>query len=106
MGNAILTVRGGLLAAAVLAAAGCSTPAPRYPTGELLRFDAQVTRVDLEGGFWGLVTEDGTRYDPTGLPRRFHLEGMRVHVIAKPLRGATTRMWGQPIRLVTIRAAE
>ena len=104
--QAIRAARGGLLALLVLTAIGCSTPAPRYPGGDLLRFDATVTRVEIEGGFWGLVTGDGTRYDPRGLPHRFQRDGVAVHVVAEPMAVATTGMWGESIRIVSIRQAD
>jgi len=96
------------LAAVVVAmlVIGCSTPAPRHPGADLLRIDAQVTWVDLEGGFWGLVAEDGTRYDPPAIPRRFQRDGLPVHVVAKPVDGLTARMWGQPVRVLRIGSAE
>lgn len=99
-------VSGALLAFSVLALWGCAHPPPPEPGRDHLRFDAEVVRVEVEGGFWGLVAEDGTRYDPAGLPRRFHVEGLAVQVIAKPLGGVTTRMWGEPIRILVIQPRE
>jgi len=62
-----------------------------------------IRRVDLEGGFWGLFSDDGQRYDPTGsLPRAAQQEGVRVRVIAaKRTDIATFRMWGTVIDVVS-----
>lgn len=62
-----------------------------------------VQYVDLEGGFYGLVADDGTRYDPSGLPDEFQEDGLRVEFQAEPREGVvTTRMWGQIVRLIEI----
>lgn len=55
-----------------------------------------IRRVELEGGFWGLFSDDGERYDPTGsLPPVLQKEGIRVRVVAARRAGvATFRMWG------------
>ena len=62
-----------------------------------------IRRVDLEGGFWGLLSDDGQRYDPTGsLPRAAQQEGARVRVVASKRNGvATFRMWGTMIDVVS-----
>jgi hypothetical protein len=62
-----------------------------------------IRRVDLEGGFWGLFSDDGQRYDPTGsLPRAAQQEGARVRVIAAKRTGVSTfRMWGTVIDVVS-----
>lgn len=62
-----------------------------------------VQYVDLEGGFYGLVADDGTRYDPSGLPEEFEEDGLRVEFRVEPREGVlTTRMWGQVVDLKEI----
>jgi hypothetical protein len=62
-----------------------------------------IRRVDLEGGFWGLFSDDGRRYDPTGsLPHATQREGARVKVVVSKRNGvATFRMWGTAIDIVS-----
>ncbi len=58
---------------------------------------------DLEGGFYGLVTDDGTRYLPLNLPDEFAQDSLSV-----AFRGivrtdvATIQQWGTPLDLTEI----
>ena len=59
----------------------------------------------LEGGFWGIVGDDGTRYDPMDLPPKFQKDGLRVRFDAVPETDMmSTRMWGTMITLIHIEA--
>ena len=62
-----------------------------------------IHRVDLEGGFWGLFSDDGRKYDPSGsLPRAALQEGVRVRVIATKRTGVSSiQMWGTMIDVVS-----
>lgn len=83
--------RGSLLAAAVLLTACGSAspePGPTAPTlplgaGQVLRTDATVRFLDLEGGCWMIVTDDGRRYEPISLAAQFKTSGQRVHVVLR-----------------------
>ncbi len=89
---------------------GLSASCAQYPSAagssvpDQVRFDGRVVRVELEGGFWGLIADDGSRYDPRSLPARFQEHGMRVRVAVQPLDLASVHMWGTPVRIVTIEA--
>ncbi|MEX2400540.1 MAG: hypothetical protein WD423_07185 [Rhodothermales bacterium] len=62
-----------------------------------------VQYVDVEGGFYGLVADDGSKYDPSGLPDDFQEDGLRVAFTAEPRENVlTSRMWGQVVRLIEI----
>jgi len=70
---------------------------------ETVTFVGIATYVDLEGGFWGFVADDGTRYLPVNLPRDAALhEGQRVVVTAVLADVATIQMWGTPIRVISL----
>lgn len=76
---------------------GASKDAP------LLHKEATVVLVPLEGGFYGLVTDDGRHYDPTNLPATMRRTGLKVHFTARLLPSAAgTHMWGQRIELIDI----
>ena len=63
----------------------------------------RVVHVDLEGGFWGIVGDDGTQYDVVDLPREFRKQGLKVRFTAKARSGGVSfHMWGVIIELVTI----
>ena len=57
--------------------------------------------VDLEGGFYGLVAEDGTNYNPLNLGDAFKEESLRVRFrgVLRP-DVMTTRMWGRNLEIL------
>jgi hypothetical protein len=62
-----------------------------------------VRYIDLEGGFYGLIADDSTRYLPDSLDASFRQDGLRVRFRARVREDAvTTQMWGQPIDLLNI----
>ncbi len=95
----------------LLTSAGCGA-APREPDGPAtdgvreavsLEFTGRVTFVPLEGGFFGILADDGRRFDPVDLPPRWKRDGARVRVIALPLTGTVGfHMWGTPIQVLEI----
>lgn len=92
---------------ALLAAAGCAAQAGDASPDSSLQFRGEIVHLNLEGGFWGIVAEDGRRYDPGRLPREFQRAGLKVRVTAKvtPAR-VSFRMWGTPIDIIQIERAE
>lgn len=63
-----------------------------------------VVYLDFEGGFYGIVDDDGTKYRPVeGLPDEVQQDGLRVEAHAEAVRGAGFAMWGRPIRLLDVR---
>lgn len=63
-----------------------------------------IKHIDLEGGFYGIVAENGECYDPINLPSRFKKDGLRVWFKGK-VRGelGSFHMWGTVIELITIK---
>jgi inhibitor of cysteine peptidase len=58
---------------------------------------------DLEGGFWGIVADDGKRYDPLNLDKEFQVAGLKVRFEAKPRRDVVGfHMWGVAVELIRI----
>jgi hypothetical protein len=65
---------------------------------ETLHITGTVVFVPLEGGFLGLIDEEGHQYDPVNLPEEFHEDGLPVEVKASVLLGTVSfRQWGQAI---------
>jgi hypothetical protein len=64
-----------------------------------------VRIVPLEGGFFGIVSDDGHNYYPINLPDKYKVQGQRVRFVAK-LRGdvITIHQWGTPIEIIEIEA--
>ena len=62
-----------------------------------------VKYVDLEGGFYGIVGDDGTYYDPINLEKEFKLDGLRIYYKAKIYEDVfNAHMWGTPIEIIEI----
>ena len=57
---------------------------------------------DLEGGFYGIIADNGSQYLPTCLNDTFRVDGQRVNFSAYPASVSTVSMWGTPVRLITI----
>ena len=69
------------------------------PAQQTIEITGTVTYVDLEGGFYGIVADDGTRYLPLDLPEAFAQDGLAVtaEVIVKE-DVATIQQWAHPSR--------
>lgn len=88
---------------------GCCTASgspvtPSTAQGEnLLRFAGQIVYVPLEGGFFGLVSDDGRRFDPVNLPARFRQDGLRIKVTGRlAAAGVGFHMWGSRLEIIAI----
>ena len=66
-----------------------------------------VRFIDLEGGFYGIIGDDGKKYDPVNLSQEFQVDGLPVRFKAKVRDDvASIRMWGTPVEIVTIEKLE
>jgi len=75
---------------------------PALRISNLTTFTGTVEYIDLEGGFYGIVTHD-TNYDPLNLPVDFQVEGLRVFVLAKITEDQVSfHMWGTLIEVLYI----
>ncbi len=99
----------GWLTLAVLLAASCSTKPPAEEEAppvessekDLISGVGMILFQDLEGGFYGLVADDGATYDPLNLDDAFKHDSLRVRFQARRRTGVmTTRMWGQPVEIL------
>ena len=58
---------------------------------------------DFEGGFYGIVSDDGEHYDPINLPSEFEEDGLRVGFKLKTLENQSSiHMWGTVVRIINI----
>ena len=68
-----------------------------------ISFNGQVTWLDIEGGFYGIITPDGSKYLPVNLPDGYKVDGVTVDVTGIiPDDVMTIQMWGKPIRIQSI----
>ena len=89
-----------------LALAGCSKHGPKPSDPNVIEASGVVQHQDLEGGFYGIVADDGTKYDPGALPAAFQRDGLRVRFTARRTHAMTTRMWGQTVEIASIEAVK
>ena len=63
-----------------------------------------VKFIYLEGGFYGIIGDNGKRYYPTNLNQEFEVDGLRVRFEAK-IRDDVVgiHMWGTPIKILKIK---
>ncbi|WP_105264379.1 hypothetical protein [Pseudoalteromonas sp. T1lg76] len=65
--------------------------------------DAEVCYIELEGGFFGLLTNDGKRLLPLNLPKAFCKPGAKVKLRGHEQREIMTiQQWGTPFHLTQI----
>ena len=58
---------------------------------------------DFEGGFYGIVGDDGENYDPINFPSDIEEDGLRVKYTLKILENQTSiHMWGIIVEIIKI----
>ena len=63
-----------------------------------------VEYIGIEGGFYGIITDEGERYDPTNLAAEFQFDGLRVQFIVQLRRySGSIHMWGMIVKVLYIR---
>ena len=89
IGTAVLLLAVGL--------SGCVDEGIIVGTGE-------IQYIDLEGGFYGIVSDNGEHYDPINLPSEFEEDGLRVGFKLKILENQSSiHMWGTVVEILEIK---
>ena len=93
----VFTLLSAVIACGCMAAGGEDDPADR------VLGNGTITYVDLEGGFYGIIAEDGMNYLPSNLPEEYRIDGLRVRfVVDITNETATIQQWGTPVEIRTI----
>jgi hypothetical protein len=71
-----------------------------------INFKGTVRYITVEGGFWGIVTEDGRQYEPTNLSNEYKQEGLPVQVTAVVKDSFNTHMWGTIVEISNVTKIE
>jgi hypothetical protein len=54
-----------------------------------------VRYIKLEGGFWGIITDNGQKILPKNLPKEYRKDGLRLSFEAREIKGMMTiQQWG------------
>jgi hypothetical protein len=67
----------------------------------------QVRFIQLDQGFYGIIGENGEKYEPVNLPGEYKQKFLEVKFTAKPRPDIkSSHMWGQPIEITDIKRAK
>ena len=73
------------------------------PNEEYIFINGTIKYIPLEGGFYGIIADDGKKYDPINLDQNFATDGLKVKVQAKILKDVVSfHMWGEIIKIIKI----
>ncbi|MCX8094738.1 MAG: hypothetical protein N3D74_00905 [Caldisericia bacterium] len=73
-----------------------------FENGEII-MKGTIKYIDLEGGFYGIVGDNGKNYLPINLSQEFKINGLRVKFEGKIRNDVMTiYMWGTPIEIIKI----
>lgn len=82
-----------------------SACAPPAKQAELM--SGTITYQDLEGGFYGIIREDGESLLPQNLPEEFRRDGLAVRFSGREIQDVyTIQQWGTPFELTEIQRAK
>lgn len=82
----------------VIGAAGCSCG-----NASVISKTGTMRHIDLNGWFYGIVSDDGKEYEITNLDTAFQEDDLRVRFDAKVLENAESiHMWGTVVELTNI----
>jgi len=100
-------VRGVLCLSILVTLTGChgsgQAGARNQPVAVKGAITGTIKYVDLEGGFYGIVTDAGQKLDPVNLPDAFRQDGLRIQARVERAEGqVSTHMWGPLVRIVEI----
>lgn len=85
-----------------LVAAACSST-QRSGEGDILEGTGTVQYIEVEGGFYGIVADDGRQFDPRDLNESYKEDGLRVHFRLREVEDAVSiRMWGTIVEIISI----
>ncbi len=122
MKNTIIVLTG-LLLAGIMLSGGCikepgedisrnvtpqfpdstQVPSPIENRSSGINGTGTVRFIPIEGGFYGIVGNDGEHYDPINLGKEFQVDGLRVRFEAKKRDDqASFHMWGTLIEIINI----
>jgi hypothetical protein len=68
-----------------------------------MQIKGQVKYQEIEGGFWGIVGDDGAKYVPVeGFPDSFKKDGLKIMTEVEIVHMIGTSMWGQYVKVLSI----
>ena len=72
-----------------------------------MKIEGNVSYQELEGGFWGIISDDGQKYMPVeGLPQGMQIDGLGIKAELEIVKMMGATMWGETVRIDSIEAAD
>ncbi|MFX1378679.1 MAG: hypothetical protein ACFFA4_06260 [Promethearchaeota archaeon] len=78
---------------------------PENQNQNLVQGIGEIVYLSFEGGFFGIISDNGNAYDPINLPSEFEIVGLRVEFRGEILDLYSFHMWGRIIKILFIRIA-
>ncbi len=76
---------------------------PTTPSSDTFEIHGTIVHMNIEGGFFAIDGDDGSKYDPVSLPESFRKNGLKVKVTARLRKDtASFHMYGAIIEVVNI----
>jgi hypothetical protein len=86
----------GLVILSIISISGCVEKYIKVGSG-VIKF------IEIEGGFYGIFSDDGEKYDPLNLPDEFKHDGLKVNFKLRVVRNQMSfHMWGKLVYLLDI----
>jgi len=86
---------------------GCSSMNGEDIRDGIISRTGTIMFINLEGGFFGIIGDDGINYNPINLSEDFRVDDLRVQFEAEILDDvASIRMWGIQIEIIEIKKLE
>lgn len=77
---------------------------PVYAADTTVELTGEIAYIPIAGGLYGIIGDDGQKYQPTNLPRELRKDGLPVKFNAITRKDSfTTVMWGTVIEIKTIK---
>ena len=68
-----------------------------------MKIKGVVVYQDLEGGFWGIKSDDGRRFVPVNpLPERMKKDGTPITATVTPVQVLSALQWGEHVQIEDI----
>jgi hypothetical protein len=70
-----------------------------------LHIEGKVAHLPINGGFWGIIDDQGQEWRPVPMPEEIKIDGLKVKVEAREVEEAfSIFMWGTPVKIVSFEA--
>ncbi len=61
-----------------------------------------IKKIELSGGFYGIITEDGKKLNPINLDNKFKEDGLKIKFNYEKADVMTSQMWGTPVEIFDV----